>query len=306
MLSTIKVLVLCGGVTAYLYPPQSIHHRARSFARKVDTSHKRKFTNLQMALEDDGGDFFSSSDDDNTSKGSGSSSGGFFEEVEKQPQQPPPSAQKEEEEPMTLEELEMLATPFDEHLPKINTVTLVGRVGNAPEPRYFDDGKVVLNLSLAVKRKYHSLERKVRNIRSGEEETDWFPLEFWGRDAEYVTNYVEKGSRLGITGSLTQDGWVDKTTGEQRRKPKIIVRHIDILESRAEAELRKSNKGSYSPGGGGSYDGDSNSRKSSYDEDEDSMSPGKSALVLFHLVNSCVHIKTRRFGYLIWPLLAFV
>ena len=206
MLSIIKLLVLCSGVTAYLSPPQFMHHRARSFAYNIlphnhcITSHKRKVNTAQMALEeDDGGDFFSSSDADKTSKGSGSSSGGFFEEVEKQTQQPPPpSAQKEEEEPMTLEELEMLATPFDEHLPKINTVTLVGRVGNAPEPRYFDDGKVVLNLSLAVKRKYHSLERKVRNIRSGEEETDWFPLEFWGRDAEYVTNYVEKGSRLGI------------------------------------------------------------------------------------------------------------
>lgn len=261
MLSTItKVLVLCSGVAAYLYPLQSIHHRSLS-----------QFTILHMA-EDVDGDFFSSSDDDNNSKDKVSSSGGFFEEVEKQPQQQPPSsAQKEEDESMTLEELEMLATPFDEHLPKINTVTLVGRVGNAPEPRYFDDGKVVLNLSLAVKRKYHSLERKVRNIRSGEEETDWFPLEFWGRDAEYITNYVEKGSRLGITGSLTQDGWVDKTTGEQRRKPKIIVRHIDILESKAEAELRKSNKGSYS-GGGGGYDGDSNTRKSNYEEDEDSMS----------------------------------
>ena len=77
---------------------------------------------------------------------------------------------------------------------------------------------------------------------------------------------------MGITGSLTQDGWVDKTTGEQRRKPKIIVQHIDILESRAEAELRKSNKGSYSGGSSGGYDGDSNSRKRSYDEDEDSMS----------------------------------
>jgi len=107
---------------------------------------------------------------------------------------------------MTLEYYEMLATPFDEHLPKINTVTLVGRVGNTPEPKYFDDGKVVLNLSLAVKRKYHPLERKVCNIRSVEEETDWFTLEFWGRDAENVTNYVEKGSWLGVTGSLTMDG----------------------------------------------------------------------------------------------------
>lgn len=164
---------------------------------------------------------------------------------------------------MTLEELEMLATPYDEHLPKINTVTLVGRVGNNPEPRYFDDGKVVLNLSLAVRRKYHPLERKVRGIRSGEEETDWFALEFWGRDAEYVTNYVEKGTRLGITGSLVVDGWADKTTGEQRRKPKIIVRHTDILESRAEAELRKGNRGN--------YDGNSGGKK--YDEDDEDSGP---------------------------------
>lgn len=170
---------------------------------------------------------------------------------------------------MTLEELEMLATPYDEHLPKINTVTLVGRVGNAPEPKYFDDGKVVLNLSLAVKRKYHPLERKVRDIRSGDEETDWFALELWGRDAEYVTNYVEKGARMGITGSLVQDGWTDKMTGEQRRKAKIIVRHVDILESRAEAELRKSNKGGNYQGGGSGGSGGGGGGRNNYGGDDD-------------------------------------
>ncbi len=153
--------------------------------------------------------------------------------------------------PMALEELEMLATPFDEHLPQINSVTLVGRVGGDPEPRYFDDGKVVLNLSLAVRRKYHPLERKVRGIRSGEEETDWFPLEFWGRDAEYVSSFAERGTRLGVTGSLVVDGWADRATGEQRRRPKILVRQIDILESRAEAELRRGNAGGGGGDGGG-------------------------------------------------------
>ena len=129
---------------------------------------------LKLAAEegDKDGDFFSD--------GSGGG-GSFFEYVEKPPTQE--TKTKEDEPPLSLEEAKMLATPFDEHLPKINTITLVGRVGNAPEPRYFDDGKVVLNLSLAVKRKHHPLERKVREIRSGEEETDWFSLEFWGRDA---------------------------------------------------------------------------------------------------------------------------
>ena len=187
------------------------------------------------------------------------SPGDVFKEAEK-----PPSKAEKEEEPMSIEELEMLATPFDEHLPKINMVTLVGRVGNDPEPRYFDDGKVVLNLSLAVRRKYHPLERKVRGIRSGEEETDWFALELWGRDAEYVASYVEKGARIGITGSLAQDAWTDRATGEQRRKAKIVVRHTDILESRAEAELRKSNRGSF---GNNSFGVGGNSGRT--DEDDD-------------------------------------
>lgn len=94
---------------------------------------------------------------------------------------------------------------FEDHIPQLNIVTLVGRVGGTPEPRYFDDGKVVVNVNLAVKRKYHPMERKVRNIQYGQEETDWFTLEVWGRDAEYMSKFVSKGARIGITGSLIID-----------------------------------------------------------------------------------------------------
>ena len=45
-----------------------------------------------------------------------------------------------------------------------------------------EDGKVVL--SLAVKRKYRPLERQALGIKSSREETDWFGLEIFGRDAE--------------------------------------------------------------------------------------------------------------------------
>lgn len=144
---------------------------------------------------------------------------------------------------------------FEEHVPKINCVTLVGRIGKNPEPKYFDDGKVVLRLGLAVKRKYHPLERQVRSIKYGEEETDWFNLELWGRDAEYAGKYVVKGARVGVTGSLNMDAWTDKMSGEERTSAKIIVRQLDILETRAEAENRQNNKGSYNPNSyGGSND----------------------------------------------------
>ena len=82
--------------------------------------------------------------------------------------------------------------------PQLNSVTLVGRIGQQPNPRYFDNGNVVVNVSLAVKRKYHPLERKVRDVKYGDEETDWFPLEIWGRDAEYCGKFVKKGARVGV------------------------------------------------------------------------------------------------------------
>lgn len=182
------------------------------------------------------------------------SAGDFFSDADDAAGTTATRSADDKEEEKSIDEMEAMMGPFDEHLPKLNSVTLVGRVGNEPEPKYFDDGKVVLNLSLACKRKYHPLERKVREIKSGEEETDWFALEIWGRDAEYVANYVDKGARMGITGSLVQDSWIDKVSGMKRRKPKIVVRQVDVLESRAEAELRKSNRGL----GGRQYDDDDN------------------------------------------------
>ena len=75
-------------------------------------------------------------------------------------------------------------------------------------------------------------------IDIGEEETDWFALEIWGKDAEYLSNYVTKGARVGVTGQLACDTWMRKDNGNRGLKPKVIVNIIDVLESRAEAQLR--------------------------------------------------------------------
>ena len=114
-------------------------------------------------------------------------------------------------------------------------------MGNIPEPKLFDDGNVVVNLSLACKRKLHYAERKAKDIKSGEEETDWFGLEIWGQTAEFVSKYVDKGARIGIIGSLQVDEWQDKETGDKRSRPKVIVRDFELLETKAEAEMRRSN-----------------------------------------------------------------
>jgi single-strand DNA-binding protein len=171
-----------------------------------------------------------------------SSAGDFFDELDDVPTPDQEGQESNEEYRPSKEELAASAEEWDERIAQFNRVIMVGRVGNDPDPRYFDDGKVVLNLSLAVRRKYHALERKAYNIKSGEEETDWYGLEIWGRDAEYAAKYVKKGARIGVVGSLQLDEWNDRATGEPRSAAKIIVKDLDILETRAEAELRQSNQ----------------------------------------------------------------
>lgn len=151
---------------------------------------------------------------------------------------------EEDEDAISDEELASTLTEWDNRIARFNTIHVTGRIGGEPEAKYFDDGKVVVNVSLASKRKYVGLERKALNIKAGEEETDWYALEIWGQTAEFVSNYVEKGTRVSVVGSLQVDEWKDKATGEARCRPKIIVRDIDVLESKAEAELRRSGGGS--------------------------------------------------------------
>jgi single-stranded DNA-binding protein len=47
---------------------------------------------------------------------------------------------------------------------------------------------------------------------------------------------------VGVVGQLQIDNWIDKETGEPRNRAKIIVRDFDLLESKAEADLRRSNQ----------------------------------------------------------------
>ncbi len=107
----------------------------------------------------------------------------------------------------------------------LNIVTLVGRAGRDPEVKYFESGKVVCNLTLAVDR---------RTRRS--DEPDWFNLEIWDKTAEVAANYVRKGSLIGVKGSLKFDYWDDRTTGVKRSKPVIRVDQLDLLGSKRDNE----------------------------------------------------------------------
>ena len=118
-------------------------------------------------------------------------------------------------------------------LPGLNQITLVGRAGRDPEVRYFESGSVVANLTLAV------------NRRSRDDEPDWFNLAIWGKQAQVAADYVRKGTLLAIAGSLGQERWTDRTSGEERSKLLIRVDRFDLLGSRRDAEPASGDGGDF-------------------------------------------------------------
>lgn len=104
----------------------------------------------------------------------------------------------------------------------MNSVNLIGRLTADPEVRYFESGKVIAKFSIAVNRT--------------KDESDFFEVEAWEKTAEVVAQYCKKGSQVGVSGSLIQERWKDKTTGTGRSKVVIRCSRIELLGARPDGE----------------------------------------------------------------------
>lgn len=100
-----------------------------------------------------------------------------------------------------------------------NIIHLVGRVGQKPETKIFESGATVAKMSLVVSR------------NTADKTPDWFAVEAWEKLAEVATNYIDKGSSIAIAGELIFDTWQDTNTGEQRSKPVVRAKSIELLSS---------------------------------------------------------------------------
>ena len=99
----------------------------------------------------------------------------------------------------------------------MNNITLVGRAGRDPEVRYFESGTMVANFTLAV------------NAYKKDDAPDWFNLTIWGKQAQVAADYVRKGSQIAVSGRMTSEKWTDKTTGDEKFKPVVVVERITLL-----------------------------------------------------------------------------
>ena len=108
----------------------------------------------------------------------------------------------------------------------INKVILIGNLGNDPEVRYTPNGNAVANITLATSETW-------RDKQSGElqDRTEWHRIVFFNRLAEIVGEYLRKGSKIYVEGSLRTRKWVDKN-GTERYTTEIIANEMHILDSR--------------------------------------------------------------------------
>ena len=106
----------------------------------------------------------------------------------------------------------------------MNQVILIGRLTIDPELRYISgSGTPVAQFGIAVDREFVG--------KDGKKETDFIDIQVWGKSAENCTNYIGKGSLVGIQGSLRIDNYKNEA-GENRRAVRVNATRVQFLDNR--------------------------------------------------------------------------
>ncbi|WP_428383577.1 single-stranded DNA-binding protein [Nevskia ramosa] len=109
----------------------------------------------------------------------------------------------------------------------VNKVILLGNIGKDPEVKYFPNGDAFCNLSLATSETWND-----KSSGEKKEKTEWHNLVFMRKLAEIVGQYVGKGSKLYVEGSLRTRKWTDKD-GQDRYSTEIVVNEMQMLDGKS-------------------------------------------------------------------------
>jgi single-strand DNA-binding protein len=83
----------------------------------------------------------------------------------------------------------------------LSKVILIGNLGSDPEMRFTPDGKAVTSFRMATNRRYTTSAGESR------EETDWFRITVWGKQAESCNQFLSKGRQVYVEGRLHARNW---------------------------------------------------------------------------------------------------
>ena len=111
----------------------------------------------------------------------------------------------------------------------VNKVILIGNLGSDPQIKHAPDGRAFGNVSLATTEHWRDREGQKQT------NTEWHRLTFGGRQAEIAGEYLRKGAKIYVEGSLRTRTWTDKE-GNERKTTEIRVINFQFLDSRASRE----------------------------------------------------------------------
>lgn len=97
----------------------------------------------------------------------------------------------------------------------INSVVLAGNVVADPESRNTNSGKAVASFRLAI------------NNPINDKDVVYIDVDTWEKQAEFVSNYVKKGSSVSVVGRLKQDSW--EKEGKKFSKILVVAERVNFL-----------------------------------------------------------------------------
>ena len=115
----------------------------------------------------------------------------------------------------------------------MNNVVLIGRLTKDVELKYIQGtGTPVANFAIAVDREFTG--------KDGKKEVDFIDIQVWGKSAENCSNYIGKGSLVGVQGSIRIDIYQNKE-GENRKITRVNASRVQFLDTKRTEQENKTN-----------------------------------------------------------------
>ena len=109
-------------------------------------------------------------------------------------------------------------------MPNYDKHIIVGHVGADPELRYTNEGVAVVNISVAV-----------NNPRRKDDPPTWYRCAIWRQTAEFVNEYVRKGTAVLVEGDgLKLSEWAGQD-GTQRVSLEMTAQRVELVGARDDA-----------------------------------------------------------------------
>ena len=140
----------------------------------------------------------------------------------------------------------------------VNKVIIIGHLGADPDSKQFNNGGGVTNISVATSEQW-------TDKQSGEkkESTEWHRIALFNRLGEIAAQYLRKGSKVYIEGSLRTRKYQDQS-GQDRYITEIRAEQMQMLD--AQTNQQNNQGGGYNQNGGFNQGGQQNNQNSGFNQ----------------------------------------